>query len=90
MTDEYALMLADPRVLERGVTLRRDWHVRLIFASKAGKPERLWVRVESVDGEKCTGLLEESGRAAGLPPPGDHLVFDNRHVTDVWVIQKPA
>lgn len=34
--------------------LRRDWHVQLDFAPKAGQPERLWVRVESVNGEHCT------------------------------------
>ena len=42
--------LADPPVLRPGVMLRRDWHVQLDFAPKAGQPERLWVRVESVNG----------------------------------------
>lgn len=90
VTDEYALIPADPRVLEPGVTLRRDWHVQLIFAPKAGKPEKLWVSVESVDGEACTGRMEESGLAAGLPAAGDQLAFDNRHVADVRVIHQPA
>ena len=59
--------------------LRRDWHVQLDFAPKAGQPERLWVRVESVNGEHCTGRLS-----------GDLLAFENRHVVNVQVIPQPA
>jgi len=86
----YTLNLADPPVLGPGVMLRRDWHVQLDFVPKAGQPERLWVCVESVDGERCTGRLEQSGNAAGLPQSGDLLAFENRHVVNVQVIPQPA
>ena len=86
----YILNLADPPVLGPGVMFRRDWHVQLDFAPKAGKPERLWVSVESVNGERCTGRLEQSGSAAGLPLSGDLLSFENRHVINVQVIPQPA
>lgn len=82
----YTLNPADPPVLGQGVMLRREWHVQLDFAPKAGQPERLWVSVESVNGEQCTGRLEQSGRAAGLPLSGDLLAFENRHVVNVQVI----
>jgi hypothetical protein len=39
--------------------------------------------VTDVDGQRCTGTLEESGQADGLPSAGDLISFDNRHVTDV-------
>jgi len=87
---EYNLNLAEPPVLGPGVMLRRDWHVQLDLAPKAGRPERLWARVESVDGERCTGRLEQSGSAAGLPVSGDLLAFENRHVVNVQVIPQPA
>jgi hypothetical protein len=80
----YTLNLADPPVLGLGVMLRRDWHVQLDFAPKAGQPER--VSVESVNGERCTGRLEQSSSAAGLPLSGDLLAFENRHVVNVQVI----
>jgi hypothetical protein len=48
------------------------------------------VCVESVDGERCTGRLEQSGNAAGLPLSGDLLAFENRHVVNVQVIPQPA
>ena len=87
---DYTLNLADPPVLGPGVMLRRHWHVQLDFAPKAGQPERLWVSVESVNGEHCTGRLEQSGSAAGLPLSGDLLAFENRHVVNVQVIPQPA
>jgi hypothetical protein len=87
---DYTLTFADPPVLGPGVMLRRDWHVQLDFVPKAGQPERLWVSVESVDGERCTGRLEQSGNAAGLPLSGDLLAFENRHVVNVQVIPQPA
>jgi len=89
-SNEYTLNLPEPSVLGPGVMLRRDWHVQLDFAPKAGQPERLWVRVESVNGEHCTGRLEQSGSPAGLPLSGDLLVFENRHVVNVQVIPQPA
>lgn len=88
--NEYTLNLADPPVLGPGVMLRRDWHVQLNFVPKGDQPERLWVSVESVNGEHCTGRLEQSGSAAGLPLSGDLLAFENRHVVDVQVIPQPA
>lgn len=87
---EYTLNPVVPPVLGPGVMLRRDWHVQLDFTPKAGQPERLWVRVESVNGERCTGRLEQSGRAAGLPLSGDQLAFENSHVVNVQVIPQPA
>jgi hypothetical protein len=86
----YTLNQADPLILGPGVMLRRDWHVQLDFAPKDGQPERLWVSVESVNGEHCTGRLEQSGSAAGLPVSGDQLAFENRHVVNVQVIPRPA
>jgi hypothetical protein len=92
MTDanEYTLNLPDPPVLGPGVMLRRDLHVQLDFVPKDGQPERLWVSVASVNGEHCTGRLEQNGNAAGLPVPGDLLAFENRHVVNVQVIPQPA
>ena len=87
---DYTLNLADPPVLGPGVMLRHHWHVQLDFAPKAGRPERLWVSVESVNGEHCTGRLEQSGSAAGLPVSGDLLAFENRHVANVQVIPQPT
>jgi hypothetical protein len=88
--NEYTLNVADPRVLGPGVMLRRDWHVQLDFVPRDGQPERLWVSVESANGEHCTGRLEQGGSAAGLPLSGDLLAFENRHVVNVQVIPQPA
>ena len=46
--------------------------------------------VESVNGEHCTGRLEQSGSAAGLPLSGELLAFENRHVVNIQVIPQPT
>lgn len=73
-----------------GLTKVTCWRPAVDFAPKAGQPERLWVCVESVNGEHCTGRLEQSGRAAGLPLSGDLLAFENRHIVNSQVIPQPA
>jgi hypothetical protein len=41
--DAYTVQLAEPRVIQRGVMLRRAWRTRLIFTPAVGHPEALWL-----------------------------------------------
>jgi len=60
-------------------------HVKIIFETATGRPERMWVRVEDV-GEDCY-LGSIANKPAFIPPHvlkfGDEIVFGPEHVASI-------